>query len=205
MAKYPLKYGKTVTEVEIPAEEVIEVIEPTDFQPKFEDPVQIIRHALANPIGTPPLGQIVQLGEKVVVTVNDITRLTKSEIFVPIIIEELNGAGIPDQDITILFANGLHKQMTEVEMQRIIGPDIYARVNILQHDGINSDFTFVGTTSRGNDVYINRAVTDADRVILTGGIILHHLAGYGGGRKNIIPGVARQDSIFFNHRMMRCV
>ena len=87
-------------------------------------------------------------------------------------------------------------------MQRIIGPDIYARVNILQHDGINSDFTFVGTTSRGNDVYINRAVTDADRVILTGGIILHHLAGYGGGRKNIIPGVARQDSIFFNHRMM---
>lgn len=202
MAKYPLKYGKTVTEVEIPAEEVIEVIEPADFQPKFEDPVQIIRHALANPIGTPPLGQIVQLGEKVVVTVNDITRLTKSEIFVPIIIEELNGAGIPDQDITILFANGLHKQMTEVEMQRIIGPDIYARVNILQHDGINSDFTFVGTTSRGNDVYINRAVTDADRVILTGGIILHHLAGYGGGRKNIIPGVARQDSIFFNHRMM---
>ena len=135
-------------------------------------------------------------------TVNDITRLTKSEVFVPIIIEELNRAGIPDKDITILFANGLHKAMTEGEMQRIIGEEIYGRVNIVQHDGVNGDFTLVGTTSRGNKVYINKVVTDADRVILTGGIILHHLAGYGGGRKNIIPGVAHQETIFFNHRMM---
>ncbi|MGI6142400.1 MAG: nickel-dependent lactate racemase [bacterium] len=202
MAKYQLKYGKGVTEVEIPQEEVIGVIEPNHFEPEFPDPEKIIRHALANPIGTPPLDQIVSPGEKVCVTVNDITRLTKSEVFVPIIIEELNKAGIPDKDITILFANGLHKAMTEAEMQRIIGTDIYERVNIVQHDGVNSDFTLVGTTSRGNKVYVNKVVTDSDRVILTGGIILHHLAGYGGGRKNIIPGVAHQETIFFNHRMM---
>lgn len=202
MAKYQLQYGRGVAEVEIPWEEVIGVIEPNHYEPRFSDQERIIRHALAHPIGTPPLDQIVSRGERVCVTVNDITRLTKSEVFVPIIIEELNRAGIPDKDITILFANGLHKAMTEGEMQRIIGEEIYGRVNIVQHDGVNGDFTLVGTTSRGNKVYINKVVTDADRVILTGGIILHHLAGYGGGRKNIIPGVAHQETIFFNHRMM---
>lgn len=200
--KYTLDYGKESYDIELPAEEVIGVLEPNEYTPESDDPVEIVNKALANPIGTPPLKDIVSPGEKVCVTVNDITRLTKSEVFVPVIIAELNKAGVPDEDITILFANGLHKAMSVDEMRRIVGDEIYGRVKTVQHDGVNGEFTEVGTTTRGNRVQINRLVTDSDRVILTGGIIMHHLAGYGGGRKNVIPGVASQDTIFFNHRMM---
>lgn len=202
MGNYTLNYGKDGYEIKVPTKEVVKVLEPNEFKPNFNDPLKIIRNALENPIGTSILSDIVSPGEKVCVTVNDITRLTKSEVFLPLMVEELNKAGIPDEDITILFANGLHKAMNEGEMKSIVGPYIYGRIKTVQHDGVNSEFTSVGTTTRGNEVRVNKVVTDSDRVILTGGIIMHHLAGYGGGRKSVIPGVASQETIFFNHRMI---
>lgn len=202
MAKYQLKYDRIKLEVDLPSEDIICIIEPNKYVPKFSNDKDIVIEALLNPIGTPLITEMFNKGEKVCLMVNDITRLTKSELFVPLIIEELNKAGVPDNDITILFANGLHKEMNEKEMQTIVGIDIYNRIKTVQHDGINGEFEFVGKTSSGNKVFVNKIVLEADKLIITGGIIMHHLAGYGGGRKNIIPGCARQDTIFFNHRMM---
>jgi len=202
MAKYYLKYDRVKLEVDLPSEDIISIIEPNEYSPKYSNDKDIVSDALSNPIGTPLLSEIVKRDDKVCLMVNDITRLTKSEIFVPIIIEELNKSGIPDENITILFANGLHKKMDEEEIQFIIGKRIYERIKTAQNDGINGDFDFVGTTSRGNEVYVNKIALEADKLILTGGIIMHHLAGYGGGRKNIIPGCARRDTIFFNHKLM---
>ena len=202
MKKYRLKYGTALTEIELPAEDVIQVISPNKFGPESSDPLAVIRHALANPIDSPPLSKVVRPGEKACIVVNDITRLTKSEVFIPVIVNELNSAGISDADITILYANGLHRLMNEEEKKQIVGENVYGRVKTIQNDGIKSKFAYVGTTSRGNQIYVNKAVIDADKVILTGGIIMHHLAGYGGGRKSIIPGVAKKETVLFNHRMM---
>ncbi|MDW7661913.1 MAG: nickel-dependent lactate racemase [Bacillota bacterium] len=202
MTKYQIKYGKTLQEITLPEDEVIKVLNPNQYEPKFTNAEEIILEALNNPIGTPTIKTLCKPGEKVCLMVNDITRLTKSEVFVPIIVNQLNQAGIKDKDITILFANGLHKPMNKSEMQTIIGEELFQRIHTVQHDGVHADFVCVGQTSSGNKVYINKLVTEVDKVIITGGIIMHHLAGYGGGRKNIIPGCAKKETIFFNHRMM---
>ena len=202
MAKYKLKYDKVKLEMEIPEEDILKVIVPNKYEHKFSSDKEVVIDALQNPIDAPLITEMFHKGEKVCLLVNDITRLTKSEVFVPLIVDELNKVGIVDEDITILFANGLHKQMNEKEMETIVGSEIYNRVNIVQHDGIDGNFELAGTTSSGNEVFVNTIVKSADKVIMTGGIIMHHLAGYGGGRKDIIPGCAKQNTIFHNHRMM---
>lgn len=202
MSKYILNYDRRILEVDIPSEDIINIIEPNNYKPKFLNEKDIVLNALSNPIDSPLIEELFIKGEEVCIMVNDVTRLTKSEVFIPLLIEELNKVGIRDKDITILFANGLHREMTKEEMITIIGSDIYNRVNITQHNGINADFEFVGRTSLGNDVYVNKIVLEANKLILTGGIIMHHLAGYGGGRKNIIPGCAKQSTIYFNHKLM---
>ncbi|MDF2615577.1 MAG: hypothetical protein K0Q47_232 [Sedimentibacter sp.] len=202
MARYKLKYDKAKLEMEIPEEDILKVIIPNTYEHKFSTDKEVVIDALQNPIDAPLITEMFHKGETVCLLVNDITRLTKSEVFVPLIIDELNKVGIIDEDITILFANGLHKQMNEIEMRTIVGNEVYNRVNIVQHDGINGKFELAGTTSSENEVYVNTIVKNADKVIMTGGIIMHHLAGYGGGRKDIIPGCAKQDTIFYNHRMM---
>ena len=139
----------------------------------------------------------VKPGSKVCLLVNDITRLTKSDLFVPALVDELNACGIPDSDITVLFANGMHEQMSEADMRRIISDAAYERVNIVQHDCLNAEFVYVGTTTRGTEVRVNKVAYDADFLILTGGIVPHHIAGFGGGRKDIIPGCANAFGIFW--------
>lgn len=202
MSVYKLKYNRRKLDINVPEEDVLKVIEPNKYVPEFPTDKEIVLNALHNPIDSPKLEDLFTAGEKVCLMVNDITRLTKSEVFIPILVDELNKTGIKYEDITILYANGLHKEMNEEEMKILVGEDVYNRVNTVQHDGVNAEFEFVGRTTKGNDVYVNKVVMEADKLILTGGIIMHHLAGYGGGRKNIIPGCAKKSTIFYNHRMM---
>ena len=171
--------------------------------PPAANPVTAVRDALRKPIGTPPLQKLVHPGERVVVLVNDVTRLVHSEIFLPVLIEELNGAGIPDRDIFIVFALGIHRRQSAEEQHRIVGEEIARRIALYDHDCHDRDnLVSIGRTSRGNQVWINRRVWEADRVILTGEIIHHLIAGYSGGRKSLVPGVAGAETTTFNHRFI---
>jgi nickel-dependent lactate racemase len=199
---YRYRYGTGALHMELPAGDIVQVLIPKRQQSLFSDPAAIIRHALANPIDASLLGELAVPGERICLVVNDITRPTGSEILVPFLVEELNRAGVPDGDITIVFANGLHRPMERQEMEQVIGRELLARLRTVQHHAVTGEFVYRGRTSRGNAVYINREVAAADRVILVGGICLHHLAGYGGGGKSIVPGVARAETILFNHRMV---
>ncbi len=167
------------------------------------DEIAAVRDALRRPIGTPPLGEIVRPGESVALIVNDITRLTRSDLMLPPLVEELNAAGIPDDRITVVFALGIHRPQTREERRRILGDELFRRLRAIDHDAFDeANLVPIGDTSFGNRVAINRTVWESDRILLTGEIIYHLIAGYSGGRKSLVPGVAAATTTTFNHNMI---
>lgn len=193
-----LPYGKTRIPVCVPGDR----LEPRNAEPAGNE-TQAVLDALHRPIGTAPLPEIVHPGEQVAVIVNDITRLTRTDLILPPVIDTLNAAGVPDRDIFIVFALGIHRPQTAAERKLIVGEEIYARIRCFDHISTdNADLVEIGTTSFGNRVEINRRVWEADRIILTGEIIYHLIAGYSGGRKSLCPGVAGFRTTTFNHRMI---
>jgi lactate racemase len=197
-AQCDLPYGKGQLRVSLPGDRLA----PREADP-IGDETRAVREALENPIGTAPLREIVRAGERVAIVVNDITRLTRTDLMLPPIIDALNAAGIPDRDIFMVFALGIHRRQTDEERRLIAGEDIYARIRCFDHIATDdASLVEIGTTSFGNRVEINREVWEADRIILTGEIIYHLIAGYSGGRKSLVPGVAGFRTTTFNHRMI---
>ena len=167
--------------------------------PELTDPVEEVHRALSNPIDAAPLDKIVAPGERVVIVTSDITRYTGSEIYLPILVEQLNQCGIPDDDIEVIIALGIHRKQTVEEHRKILGP-LYGRITVYDHECDNREqLADLGVTSSGLPVQINRRVVEADRVIVTGTIGLHYFAGFGGGRKSLVPGVASRETCMATH------
>lgn len=202
MSHLQLRYGRSTRSLRIPDGVPYDTLAPNDVPPVTE-PQAAILAALRDPIGTPPLREIVHPGERVAVLVNDVTRLVHSDVFLPVLIDELNSAGVPDENIFIVFALGIHRKQTPEEQRAIVGENIARRIRLMDHDCFDRDqLVNIGRTSFGNEVWVNRRVYDADRVILTGEIIYHLIAGYSGGRKSLIPGVAGAETTTFNHKFI---
>lgn len=197
-----IKYGSELLTIEIPEGTDLTIMLPKEMENDGRCEAQIVEDALLSPIGSGCLGDEIKAGDTVCILTNDITRLTRSHIYIPILVEELNKCGIPDDDITILFANGMHSGMTEEQMKSLITEEIYGRAHVYQHNCVDSPCELVGTTSYDHEVWANKIAMAADKLILTGGILVHHMAGFGGGRKDIIPGCARKDTILNNHKMV---
>jgi nickel-dependent lactate racemase len=196
------RYGSEERVISLATDAPCKTLLPQSLPP-LADPASAVRKALANPIGTPPLREILHPGERVAVLVNDITRLVHSEVFLPVLIDEMNACGVPDRDIFIVFALGLHRQQTPEEQRRIVGEEVARRIALYDHDCRSAeDLVPLGRTSRGNAVSINRRVDEADRIILTGEVIYHQIAGYSGGRKSLVPGVAGAETTTFNHQLI---
>lgn len=195
-------FGDTISKLSLPTEKIIHEIEGRSVA-AITDVENAVKQVLRNPIGTPPLKEIVTSGDKVAIVVNDITRVwVRFADFLPILIDELNQAGIPDADMFIVIALGAHRKHTPEETEQVCGKAVCDRLKIYQHEATNPDaVTYVGTTSHGVKSYVNSRVMSADKVILTGGIVYHLMAGFGGGRKSIMPGISGYDSIQANHRL----
>jgi lactate racemase len=193
-----LPYGKGSLRVAIDAE----VLAPRRVE-RVADETGAVWDALEHPIGSRPLRDIARPGERVAIIVNDITRLTRTDLLLPPVINTLNAAGVPDRDIFIVFALGIHRRQTEDERRLILGDEIFGRIRNLDHVSTDdANLVTLGTTSFGNLVEVNREVWEADRIILTGEIIYHLIAGYSGGRKSLVPGVAGFRTTTFNHKMI---
>jgi len=194
LSKTSLKYGSKTLSIDLQAQ-VLAANAP-DILP---DPKEEIGRALANPIASPTLAGIVAPGERVVIITSDITRYTGSEIYLPLLIAELNRCGIPDHAIEIVIALGIHRKQTAEEHQKILGP-LYGRITVHDHECDDPEqLVDLGQTSSGLPVQINRRVMAADRIIVTGTIGLHYFAGFGGGRKSLVPGVASRTSCMATH------
>jgi nickel-dependent lactate racemase len=138
-------------------------------------------------------------GDTVVIVTSDITRYTGSELYLPLLVERLNRQGITDADIEILIALGIHRQQTVAEHQKIVG-SLYGRIRVTDHNCDDADALIsIGSTSRGVEVSINRRAVEADHLILTGTIGFHYFAGFSGGRKSVLPGIASRQSCMASH------
>lgn len=197
-ATYTLPFGRAAYPLSVAGDHLsFGGVEP------IEDELAAIWEALQHPIGSASLGDIVHPGETVAILVNDITRLTRTDLFLPPIVKTLNEAGVPDEDIFVVFALGIHRPQTEEERKRILGNELFRRLRNFDHQASDeSNLIGLGTTSFGNDVSINRQVWAADRIVLTGEIMYHLIAGYSGGRKSLVPGVAGWRTTTFNHSMI---
>ena len=159
------------------------------FIEAHEDSDRLIRRALAEPIDSPPLRELVSRGDKVAVVASDCTRETRSDLFLPTIVEELNSAGVPDRNIAIVIALGIHRGQTGAEHRRLVGNELHERIRPVDHDPRDrAGLVSYGKTSRGTEVAVNRTVAEADKIVLTGAVSPHYFAGFGGGRKSIMPG-----------------
>lgn len=194
-----LKYGSTELEIDFPAGEKNIFLEPEQKLPK-KDEQKVILDALKRPINSACLDKIVRKGEKTVIIIPDRTRSCRTAVYLPILINRLNECGILDRDIQILIANGTHSLCSTEDILFLLGEEIYSRVNVLNHDCKDaSTLVHVGQTRRGTQVYLNKNLVKAERLILTGGILHHYFAGYGGGPKLVMPGCAGLETIIQNH------
>ncbi len=199
MKKYQLPYGNGLQEVTLPEEKIIYDIHGNKATVQENIAIATLA-AVRAPIASKPLQQIVEKGDKVAVIVSDVTRLVRTAEFLPVVINEINAAGVPDEDITIIVATGTHRAHTKAEDIAVCGEEIVRRIKIHQHDCRNeAELVDLGVTSFGTPILIDSYVANADKVIITGAVSLHPMAGFGGGRKAVMPGVSGHATIMHNH------
>jgi nickel-dependent lactate racemase len=198
--RFELRYGKGSLGLEIDAPELLGVITGC-AHPAVPDLSRAYREALDHPIDAPPLRELVRPGERVAVAVSDITRVwQRNDLTLPVLLETLNAAGVPDENVTVIVAVGGHRLNSAEEHLEICGETVCHRVRVVNHDAFDApNMVRLGRTSRGTEVAISRLAREADRLILTGGAVYHYMAGYGGGRKSVLPGIAAIETIRQNH------
>jgi nickel-dependent lactate racemase len=190
-----VKYGSTTFSLDLPSQRLAGVIQPSVPEPAAS-PEEIISTALD---ACQSAIKSFKPGEKVVIVTSDITRYTGSEIYLPLLVERLNQQGIPDEDMEILVALGIHRAQTRHEHEKTVGT-LYGRIRVRDHDCDNSaELVSIGRTSNGIDVRINRSAVEAEHLILTGAIGFHYFAGFGGGRKSVLPGIASRQACMASH------
>lgn len=194
-----LPYGKGHITVTVPTGELRAVIESglSNYVPG-EPEEEIVRSALQNPYDSAELEVLAQGARTVVIITSDHTRPMPSRITMPLLLQAVR-RGSPDARITILIATGCHRAMTDREIAERFGDEIAERETVLVHDCDKGPFTCVGTSPGGNRIELNRLACDADLLIAEGFIEPHFFAGFSGGRKSILPGIASRSSIMYNH------
>ncbi len=196
-----IPYGNHILRLEIPDDNFLMVALPKEV-PGVSDPALVVERVLQKPMNTPPLQELAQGKRRVAIVVDDATRPLPSYVILPPILKKLHEAGIHREDITIIFATGLHRPVTEDEAIQLLGENIAKNYRWVSHDADSDDLVYVGKTTRGTPIYINRLYMEADLKILIGDIMLHYYAGFGGGGKSILPGIAGRETIIRNHSML---
>ena len=198
MVTVRLPYGREEIQFDVPKERISAILLPKDVS-GASDAYATVRQALQSPVESPGLSSVVKKGPVTIIT-DDFTRPTPAGIICQAIIDQLIEQGIEESQVTILAAGGLHRPMTQNEMRAKFGDELMKRIQIKAHDAWNeSELEYLGQTSRGTPVWINRCVTSASLRVTVGMITAHFVAGYGSGPKTIMPGASGYRTIFHNH------
>ena len=200
MKQYTFPYGRGVQTVVLPEDHVAYELKGTGAAP-VADVTKAVQKALRRVYPKDALSERVAPYEKVVIVVSDGTRMVYTPQMLDAVIGEIHTIGVADEQITLLVALGTHRPATKRELTEICG-SWANRLRVVQHDCRDkTQLAYVGTTPEGNAVYLNRLAVEADKVILTGGISFHDMAGFSGGRKAVLPGLAGYDTIMRNHAL----
>lgn len=195
--KVNLAYGKKGLCVDLPDDLNMEIVAPKYVQ-GLGDQAEAVRNALRRPIRAKPLKELVSASDTVAIVCNDITRPTPYNVILPVLLNELGH--VPDDKVIVFIATGTHRGNTEAELREMLGTEILARYQIIQNDAADGNsHTLVGTTTCGNDVWMHGQYVNCDVRILTGFIEPHFFAGFSGGGKACMPGLALLNTVLKNH------
>lgn len=159
---------------------------------------QLVRDAMEHPIGTPVLRELARGKKNIVIIASDHTRPVPSKIIMPYMLAQIR-EGNPNAHITILIATGCHRGTTKAELISKFGEDIVAAENITVHDCDQSEMANAGRLPSGGKLVINKMALDADLLVAEGFIEPHFFAGFSGGRKSVLPGIAARETVLYNH------
>lgn len=198
--KLSLPYGKEFLDMDIPDSRLNGVLVSSLHSYRAEKTqAQLVQDALENPIGSARLSELVKGKKKVVLIASDHTRPVPSKVMVPPMLKEIR-KGNPDADITILISTGCHRITTEAELIDKFGREVYDHEKIVVHDcGDDDMLVHIGTLPSGGELIINKIVVEADFICAEGFIEPHFFAGFSGGRKSILPGIASRTTVLANH------
>lgn len=192
-----LAYGKTGLTLDLPDAWNVHVVEPA-YPPALPEPLRQLGAALEQPIGAPPLREMVKSTGTVGIILNDLTRATPNMLILTALLEQLSF--LPKQNILLFIALGTHRLMSDSELIEMVGPENFTNFTIIQNNAFDPETqTFLGKTSQGHEIWINRDLMNCNVKILTGFIEPHFFAGYSGGGKAIMPGMAGLETILGNH------
>jgi nickel-dependent lactate racemase len=158
-----------------------------------------LQAALAHPIGRPPLRQLAQGRRDAVIAIDDLTRPTEAYRILPLILAELNAAGLRDDQIQVIVSLGTHRPLTRVDLRKKVGEAVLGRVRVYNHNPY-LNLVQVGTTQFGTAVRINASFMAADLKISLGMLAPHSYAGFSGGGKIVLPGLASWETVLSNHK-----
>lgn len=189
--KVKIPYEDKDIEVEVQKKDFNELIYPNEVEKKDEK--QVIKDAIDEPIGTPPFSRFVEDGTLFIV--NDATRATPTSKVLKMMEDQ-----IEENDVRFVVARGSHRDPTEEEYKNIFG-GIYERYpdKIFSHDAEDDEMVDYGTTSRGTPVKFNELLAQSKNVVAINSVEPHYFAGYTGGRKSLLPGIASYETIENNH------
>ncbi len=200
MVKVFLPYGREGLSLDIHEERLEDILVSKAHEYIREDAeTAIVEKALARPIASPPLQDLAKGKGKVVVISSDHTRPVPSHITMPLLLEEIR-KGNPESDITILVATGYHRATTRDELRQKYGEKIADNEHIVIHNAFDEySMVRVGVLPSGGDLILNRLALEADLLVAEGFIEPHFFAGFSGGRKSVLPGIASKETILANH------
>lgn len=190
-----LAYGRLGLEVDVPDGAL--VVEPAD-PPALPDELLSFRSAVRDPIHAPALRELVASTDRVVIVTSDVTRATPNERLIPWLLDEMGH--VPPAQITVIVGTGSHRTTTQEELVQMFGAETLARVRVIDHDAHDpQQVAHIGTTSRGARAFLNKEYLAADKRIVVGFIEPHLYAGFSGGAKGVMPGVAGIETVTFFH------
>jgi len=195
--KLQVPYGKGgMLEAEIDEQCVLGIIEPNEVA--IGDETEVIRQALAHPVGSPSLKEFLKDARDVLFIVNDPTRPTPTARIIDMIQDDIAG-----HKVSFIVATGIHRAPTEEEYIQIFSEKYYKKYKdcIHSHDAKRDEMVFLGTSKNGTEMRVNRRGVDAHKIVIISSVEPHYFAGYTGGRKSFLPGIASFETIEQNHKL----
>ena len=200
MKTFTFRYGSGTVSAALEEDSILGVLRGNHV-PAIQDIPRALRDAVEHPIDSVPLSAFVRPGDSVCLVISDMSRFwMRQDRVIPPLLDYLYAVcGAKREDITILVANGTHDGGDEKDLRTLVTDGVYDTVRVVNHDCLADDLVYMGTTPHDTPVYVNPIAAHADRVICLGACVHHVMAGFGGGRKSILPGISGMQTIKHNH------
>lgn len=200
--EYTIPYGSGSLRVPLEQEQVMAELRGNEVPP-IPDIRAALRESLDAPIGRAPLRQCVQPGDRVALVISDMSRFwMRQDLVVPHLLDYLlDDCGLSPADVTIVVANGTHPGGDEAVLRQLVTDPVFERVRVVNHDCQAADLVPLGLSSFGTPVAVNAIAATADLCLCLGAATYHVMAGFGGGRKSILPGISGEATIRHNHAL----